>query len=369
MTLKINITDPATGVQARVVDHEEDNALVVATRPLKTFTTHTTFFLNDTYGREMAQNGAFGGTPLLLHDGVDTAAWTFSQVAGAKWTADSTDRYYADAASMKCNNPSVGDIMQIINNVGPGNNIDMTGNYVALTFWINVDSYWLGGDSISLYAFVDGSQVGNKVNLEDYFPWSDYDEWHFVNIPLTDMGIESSSIDAFRIENETREGGLSPIFYIDEWYLQETGAAIIYTVEPDKGTWFYIKTFHTTFVDAYNADNADSTMPHLSYNKILGMDVTAGYVLRQYIGEGDTPTGEDRVTSLMDLLSYPYATISNNISDGTNTLITIENSYPEMLHLVLKSENLDKLTFTIEDNFGDLLYFRVSVTGYVEQRQ
>jgi hypothetical protein len=369
MTLKINITDPGSGMQAAVVDHEEDNALVVATRPLKTFTARTTFFLNDIYGREMAQNGAFSGTPLLLHDGVDTVAWTFSQVAGAKWTADSTDRYYADAASMKCNNPSVNDIMQIINNVGPGNNIDMTGNYVALTFWINVDSYWLGGDSISLYAFVDGAQVGNKVYLEDHFSWSDYDTWHFVSIPLSDLGIESSSIDAFRIENEAREGGLSPVFYIDEWYLQESGAPIVFTVEPEKGTWYYVSVFHTTFVDAYNADNENSTMPHLSYNKILDMTPTAGYVLRRYAGGGDTPTGEDRVTNLMDLLSYPFSTISNHISDGTNTLITIENNYPEKLHLVLKSEDLDRLTFTIEDNFSDLLFFRVSVTGYVEQRE
>jgi hypothetical protein len=369
MTLKINITDPGSGVQARVVDHEEDNALVVATRPLKTFTTRTTFAVNDVYGREMAQNGAFSGTPLLLHDGVDTVAWTFSQVDGAKWTADSSLRYYADAQSLRCNNPTVGDIMQIINNVGPGNNIDMTGNYVTLTFWINVDDYWLGGDSFSLYAFVDGAQVGNKVYLEDYFSWSDYDIWHFVSIPLSDLGIESSSIDAFRIENEAREGGLSPVFYIDEWYLQETGAAIVYTVEPDKGTWLHIRAFQTLFVDAYNADNADSTMPHLSYNKILDMTPNVGYVYREYRGGRDTPLNEDRITSLMDLLSYPYSRISNNFSDGTNTLVTVENIYPAEVDLILKSEDLDRITFTIEDNFGELLYFRIGVMGYVEQRE
>ena len=349
-------------------DSGEDTGLVVATRDHKSYTTKTVFFTNPTYGREMAQNGKYGGVPLLTHDGTDTVAWTFSEPVGTKWTADSTDRVFADAKSLKCDNSNVDDIMQIINNVGPGNNIDMTGNYVALTMWINVDKDWQAGDSVSVYAHVDGGPVGNKVYLEDYFDFDNYDIWQWIDIPLIDMGIGSSIIDAFRFETEAREGGKSPKFYVDEMYLQASGAPLDFEVIPDLSTWFHVKTFQTTFVDAYNPDNADGTMPNLAYNQILGVTPTTGYVYKRYSAGETDPIFESRITSLMDLLSFPYARLNNYISDGTNTLITIENTYPTGMEVVLKAEDLDKLVFTVDDKFDDLLFFRISVQGYVEQR-
>jgi len=358
-----------SGVPVEVnTDAGEDTGLVVATRSHKTYTIKTAFFTNPTYGREMAQDGKYGGTPLLLHDGTDTGAWTFSEPVGLAWVADSTDRFYADAKSLLSNNSNVGAIMQVINNTGPGDNIDMTASYVALTMWINVDSDWSAGDSVSVYAHVDGALAGNKVYLEDYFPYSRYDVWHWINIPLTDMGIGSTSIDAFRFQTESREGAKSPKFYIDEMYLQVSGAPIDFEVKPDNGTWLYIKAFQTTFVDAYNPDNADGTMPNLSYNKILDVASTTGYVYKRYSGGGTNPTSERRITNLMDLLSLPYSRINNYISDGTNTLVTVENIYPTGMEFVLKAEDLDKLVFTVEDKFDDLLYFRICVQGYVEQR-
>ena len=60
MPIKAHITDPTTGIKAEVTGDKEDNALIVATRPLKTFLPKTAFFTNDTYGIEMAQNAAFG---------------------------------------------------------------------------------------------------------------------------------------------------------------------------------------------------------------------------------------------------------------------------------------------------------------------
>lgn len=368
MTIKTQITDPTTSIQAGVVDGDEENALVVATRPLKTFATKTVFFTNPTYGREMAQDGAFGAGALLIHDGTDTVAWTMSEPVGTKWVADSTDRFFADAKSLKDDNSNIGDIVQVINNVGPGNDIDMTGNYVATTFWINVDVDWLAGDSILLYAHLNGVLVGNTVNIQDYFDFDDFDIWHFVNIPLADLGIESSSIDAFRIEIASRAGAKSPKFYIDEWYLQASGTPIAFTVEPDLGTWFHVKNFQAVFVDAYNADNADSTMPHLSYNKFLGMTGTAGYIFKLF-QEGKTdPAIEARVTNLMDAMSFSFTEINTVVSDGTNTMMVLTSTLTEETKFILKSEDADKMTVTLEDKFDDLLFFRISVTGFVEQR-
>jgi hypothetical protein len=349
------------------LDAGEDRGLVVATRDHKSYTTRTVFFTNPTYGREMAQNGLYGGE-LLLHDGTDTAAWTASEVVGTAWDAVSTNRPYDTAKSIESSNNNINDILQVLNNVGPGNNIDMTAAYVALTMWINVDKDWKAGDSVSVYAHVDGNPVGNKVYLEDYFDFDNYDIWQWIDIPLTDMGISTSMIDAFRIEIESREGPKSPVFYIDEWYLKTTGAPIDFEVIPDKGTWFHVKAFQTTFVDGYDPDNADGTMPNLAYDQILGVTPTTGYIYKRYSAGEPDPIFEVRITNLLDLLSLPYSKINNYISDGTNTLITIENTYPTGMEFILKAEDLDKLVFTIDDALDDLLYFRVCVQGYVEQR-
>ena len=349
-------------------DAGEDVGLVVATRDHKTHTPKAAFFTNDTYGREMAQNASYGVGGLLIHDGTDTVAWTFSEPVGTKWIADSTDRSYDGTKSLKCDNPAVNDIMQLINNVGPGDDIDMTGNYVALTMWINVDKDWKNGDSISVYAHVGGSLVGNVVYLEDYFNPSNEDDWQYINIPLADMGIASSTLDAFRFKCESKEGPKAPKFYIDELTLQASGAPIDYKIAPAKGTWFHIKSFQTTFVDAVSADNADSTMMQLSYDQILGMAPVAGFERKRYQGNPASPSHRSRMTNLMDLLSSHSTTITNHISDGTNTMITLTQTLPENMIVTLKSETLDKIVYSIEDDFSQLLYFRVSVCGYVETR-
>ena len=356
----------SSGIPVEInTDSGENAGLVVATRPHKTYHPFSTFFTNPTYGREMAQDASFGTGELLIANGIDDIAWTFSEPVGTRWQSNSTDRPYAGTKSLKCDNPAIGDTVQLINNVGPGTDIDMTSTYTALTMWINVDKDWILGDSFSVYAMVGGVQVGTKVLLENYFDYGNYDLYQFINIPLTDMGLEAATLDAFRIENEARGGGKSPKFYVDNMYLQTTGTSIIYSVEPDKETWLHVKAFQMVFVDEYVGELADGTMPNLSYDKILGVTPTKGYIYKRYSGGKTTPAFEARVTNLSDLLSFPYARITNAMADATNTLISITEDNVEV---TLKSEDLDKITFTLEDKFDDLLFFRISLTGVMEYR-
>ena len=213
-----------------------------------------------------------------------------------------------------------------------------------------------------------GALIGNKVYIESYFDYDDYDTWHYINIPLTDMGLTVETLDAFRIENEAREGGKSPKFWIDEFEFRVTGTPVDYEVIPDKGTWFHVKSFQTTFVGAHKSDLVNATLPLLAYDKILAMTPTEGYIHKRFSEGATDPIFEVRITNLMDLLSLPYSTITNAMSDGTNTLITITNEYPDGVAFVMKAEDLDKMVYTVEDDFSQLLFMRISVQGYVEQR-
>ena len=423
------------GIPAEVnTDPGEDTGLVVATRPHKTYLPKTVYFTNPTYGREMAQNGAFNTITWNIHDGTDTTEadsgtcdstsagnlvdsgqdfedtvvsgmsvhnttdgtyswvtnvtsdttlalesdimvdtdnyiinpdWTFSEPVGTKWIEDSTAQAHAGTKSLLCDNANVGDIMQLLNI----NGTDVTlAHCIAVSMWIRVGRRWVVGDSVSFYGHNAGALIGNKVYLEGYFDFENYDVWQYISIPLTDMGLTVETLDAFRFENESRAGAKSPTFWIDEIEFQVSGASIDFSVIPDPGTWFHIKAFQTTFVDVYKSDLADGTMPNLAYDKILDFTPTTGYIYKRYSAGETNPFFEVRITNLMDLLSLPYSRISNHISDGTNTLITIENTYPAGMRFTLKAEDLDKIVYTVDDKFDDLLFFRIACQGYVETR-
>ncbi|GAF85533.1 unnamed protein product, partial [marine sediment metagenome] len=121
MSNKVNIVDGISDIIVKVdnASGKEDSSLVVATRPLKTYASKTAFFTNTTYGREMAQNGLYGGVQLLIHDGDDNAAWDFSEPVGTKWVEDDTGQYHADAQALLCDNANVGDILQLLEDTGP----------------------------------------------------------------------------------------------------------------------------------------------------------------------------------------------------------------------------------------------------------
>ena len=411
----------------------ERNALVVATRPLKTMVSKVAFLTNPTYGKDMTQNASFGTVSWMIHDGTDTTSadsgtvdtntenhviesgqnftdtvcvgmtvhntddntyaevtvvnsdtdltcdadvcpdgdeaytvapdWTFSEPIGTKWVENSTDRAHAGTKSLKCDNPNIGDILQL-QNVN-GEDVDLS-NFIAVSMWINVDKDWAANDSFSLYAMVDGAQEGDKVYLEDYFDYTNHDTWHYIIILLTDMGISASSIDSFRIENEARDGGKSPKFYIDELELQASGAAIQYSIKPSRGTWMHIDTLHIAMADALTGTVSDGTMPGLAYDKFLGMTPGAGLKLEQYRDDVVVPGSSLQVTDISDMLSLPGTVLTNSISDGTNTLISLERKLS--VPIVLKAEEIDELRLTIEDDFSVLLMMQFSVMGYVETR-
>ena len=349
----------------------ETCALAVATRPLKTYTNKIGFLTNPAYGSDMNKNGAYGGTPVLIHDGTDTGAWSFAETGTVAWTADSTDRAYAGTKSVKALNTVVDSYAEFTNNAGPGTDIDLT-NYVAFTMWINVDSDWLAGDSVIFQGVVDAGLVGNSVKLEDYFDYTSYDTWQFIAIPKADLGLTTTSIDAVRFTQNAREGAKSPTYYLDLITLEETGAPIEYNIEPDKGTWFYIDTVHITMADAYTSiltvagATENSTMPNLSYDKFLGMTAVEGLKFEIYRNDDLVEGTSLEVASLGDMLALPDSRITNAVSDGTNTLISVERKLS--VPIILKAEEGDELRVTLSDNFSVLLMMKFSVMGYLESR-
>jgi len=96
MPLGTNIEDPRNNKKAWIDSPEgEDQALIVATRDLKTYDTKNIFFKRRFTSSDinMNVNGSVGGTPEIIHDGTDLVKWTASTVAGT-WDYTSTTHAY-----------------------------------------------------------------------------------------------------------------------------------------------------------------------------------------------------------------------------------------------------------------------------------
>ena len=240
MALPIHIQDPRNKNGPFIDTAEgEDQALVVATRPLKTLKNASRYFSNSDYGVDMNVNATTSGTPLKIHDGLDSTLWTGTSIVGRKTTFNSGDRYVSGTHSVKTDNANINDVYQFTKVTGT---VDMTG-YTSISMYINVDKDWKAGDSVSIYGWdtSTGVQIGTEVYLENHFAYSTYDTWHKITIPLTEFGVLSSSIvlNSIRFQQISDEWS-APKYYIDDIQFEESGIPISFSIEPDLGTWLYI---------------------------------------------------------------------------------------------------------------------------------
>ena len=362
MPVKTLITDPETGRQAAVVDTEEKNALVVATRPLKSYATKIKFFTNPDYGYNMNVTLGFAGTPDKIHNGIDNSYWTASAISGT-WTFNSTDQAHAGTKSIDATATVNNDIAQI----AKGSSIDLSG-YVAITGWIYL-SLWddTGQKKIEVYGWDTGTSamVGIAINLKDYIDIGALNSWQKFTIPLPDMNLAAKSIDAIRIETIDTGIGVAPNYYLDDMQIEETTAPEEFNIKPDANTWLHVNNLNIFLVDACASTLANATMPYLSYNKLLNMtSLTNGILYQGRLG------GKIRfalpVRNIGDILMLPGSRIESCGSDGTNTFLKmfLDLKYP----IILQAEHDDKLSFMISDDLSGLIKIVISANCREEAR-
>ena len=226
--------------------------------------------------------------------------------------------------------------------------------------WINVDKDWKAGDAVDFYGWdtTGGTQVGTKVDLSDYFIYDDYDTWHKLNIPLSDMGLTGSTIDSVRVEQEAREGK-APKYYLDDVQIEETGVPIIFELKPDLGTWLLVKSLQIVLAAVGTA-----VSPNLPYDTLLGTSIASGINYKRI--QGDTTISTATINKFVDFMGLSNATITGQGGDATNNWVSVNVQFNE--EVVLKAEDEDKMTLTINDDLTGLLYLRVGAGAKVETR-
>lgn len=362
MAIETFVTDPKTknGAEVDAIAGERQ-ALIVAVRDLKTFTQTQAFFVNPTNGSDMNKDAAFGGTPVKVHDGIDSVLWTASAIAGA-WTFNSTDQAHAGSNSIDGTATANNSVAQL----AKGSPQDLS-SYVAVTAWVYLTGWGVSGTKeLNFQGWNTGTStiVGVAVNLGTYIDTTLFNTWQKAAIPLADMGLANQTIDSFRVVI-VESGAGSIDFYLDDIQIEQTGMALEYTIEPDKDEWYHVEGIQTSMADNITGAISNGTMPGLSYNKILGVTALANGIIYRLIQDGIV-TDSRVIGQLSDLLQFSDTKINNSISDGTNTHITVW--LPFAHPVLLKSENEDRMTITIQDDLSVLLLLRMVAKVKIETR-
>ena len=369
------ITDPQNHKNAHVVhingsddnvDYINKNALVVATHPLKIYENTIKYFTSSVFGIDMNIGQTISFTE-NVHDGIDHLYWTASIIVGDKWTINSTDQNHTvigGSQSIKYDNGDTNDILQITND----SDFLLT-NYDILNIWIYVDKDWAAGDSVAVYGWDTGIEViiGDSVNLENYFTFNIFDVWQKIAIPLVDMNLTGKILDSIRIEIITKDGK-SPKMYMDDiqftGIIEEAGSGE-FIIEPELETWLHVNSFQILMADEYAGTFLDGTMPNIPYNSLLGVPkLDSGIIYKRIINEEVIFSAS--IKQFLDFLAFNNAIVTGNGSDGTNTWVSINIRFIEPV--ILKSENNDKMSLSVNDNLSGLLLLRVGAGCKVEQR-
>ncbi len=355
--IKNLITDPATGRHAAVVNHMEQNALVVATRSLKEFRNDTQFFINDVYGVDMNQDAGFTGTPIPIHNGIDATYWTASAITGT-WVFDSIAQAHSGTQSIDATATIDNSTAQI----AKGSSQDLTG-HVAVTGWIYITTF-AGASGMILYGWDTGTNnmVGNEVNIGDFVSTITLGEWQQFAIPLENMGLEGDTIDAFRVR--TQRGTSIPNYYLDDIQIEESGGSIEYVIQPELGEKGFASSINLTMIDAFAGTLAAATMPNIPYDSFLGVArLPVGILYREY--QNNEVSTSYVMHQFSDLINFPTADLHSFGSDGTNTWFSLRFTLEAPLKLV--RDNADRITITIQDDLTGLLQFRASSHILIEE--
>lgn len=303
------------------------------------------------FGISLAQDGSFGGTPDKIHDGTDIILWTGSNVTGNKVIFDSTDRAFEGTKSVRIDNPSNGDIWQF----SKGSDLTLN-NYKALTLKINIDKDWGDGDSISLYGYDTGTntQVGNKVFIEDYIGIVDFDVWQSAVIPLTELGLTTGTINAFRMEQELK-AGKAPKWYLDNFQVEETGDTIAFRYQPIGS-----EILHVTRISSFTVRDATTASEIQAYDKYFGEPALLNGTSVNIQSRGKSVVSGTQQT-IENFLTLPQ---SDPIvgGDGVNSWMKINND----IVFDLDGSQQDFVEWRVQDDLTGLSVYNVWVFGWIE---
>jgi len=130
-------------------------------------------------------------------------------------------------------------------------------------------------------------------------------------------------------------------------------------LKPDKGTWLLVKSFQIVVAAVGTA-----VSPNIPYDTVLGTSIASGINYKRI--QSGTTISAATINKFVDFMTLSNATITGQGGDATNNWLSLNVQFNETV--VLKAEDEDKMTLTINDDLSGLLYMRVGAGAKVETR-
>lgn len=234
------------------------------------------------------------------------------------------------------------------------------GKFTVLTGKVDLDIYNSSNNTILIEFGLNGTLVGNVVNLNTFINTGDFTAQTFV-IPKIAFGLSTQDVNSMRIII-TRIGGTKPTIKFDDLQWESKGNSITYTATTSPGTRFHITEIRIRIEDAISAVLTDGSMPNIDPSAILGVpSLTNGIIF------GSVKKGQAIFSVTLKNLGDFFATGSNMINltgDATNTGLTLVVFFPEPL--ILDGDPNSFLSFTINDTMTNLTRFTAAARGALE---
>lgn len=250
------------------------------------------------------------------------------------------------------------------------NHTSVLSNYVAITGKVTLTTYDAADNSIIFSLALADVLQGNSVDMNNYIDTGLLGVQQNFVIPLSDLGVETETVDEFHIV-VSRIGSTKPTLDLDDIQFEKAGGSVTYTVVspigpqlPD-GTRYHIDSIRLSLSDVLASTVTNGTMRGLAFDQILGVAALTNGIVFQRTQDGII---EFSITlkQLSDFMASG-ADIVNEMSDGTNTFICIDVPFPKPIILEQgKGTSVNSLTFTISDDLSGLTSFVAVARGATE---
>lgn len=323
---------------------------------------------NTTSGNEYALVTAVANGDLTLDTDIFVSGENYEINPIWVGTAAAGTWNFADSAKITITSANNNDRADFENDTGPPTQSwDVSKNgFTTFTGKVDLDIYNANNNSILVQFGLNGTTVGNQLNLNDFIDTGDFTEQSFA-IPIALFAFGTDIINELSIVI-TRIGGTKPTIKFDDLQWEEIGAAEEFKATTPIGTKFHIAEIRISLADnetgivTVAGATENHSMVNLGFNKLLSIAaLTTGIIFKRV--QGGKTLFSVTIRQLGDFLAA-----GNNIdviSDGTNTFVTLSLPFPEPIVLVGSPED-DFLSFTINDNLSSLLQFTAAARGAVE---
>lgn len=335
----------------------EDGALFVVSKDYIEYKPAIRYFVNSLYGSDMNINVGVGGTPESVY--AENIEWTTSAISGT-WNFASTSIVHSGTKSIDATASGKNDSMQLKRS----SSIDLS-TYSVITGWIYFTSAGSSNKFVDIEGFdtSTGTIVGQSVHIDDYVNINTTGTWQSFYIPLGDMLLTSSTIDAIRIINS---GKNAEDYLLDDISIQQpgsSGSTIKYSLLPETSENIEVARLSVSMGIALDSTLADASMPNLSYNSLLGVTLANGILFREQ--DVDNVNISVSIRMLGDFLQLPGGTLDSVICDGTNTYVKISIDF--LQPFLLNNDTSHEMSFSISDDLSSFDVFRISAECRVRQ--